>query len=290
MSVTACVQLDRVAPEAAELTPQTRESVAGEAAESDETSAQAAPESAEAPVESDETSAQARDILSVTGTNTEQTIACEDHDIVIDGENNAITLTGTCDTLEVTGDNNAVQIEQVAVIEVIGVNNTVTWQNSANGDTPTVTNTGVNNRIGQSEEQEAPATVEGSLEESSVNDLLGGDTGSVSIDLGNLDSLIGQVGNPEDMIIVAGTGDVSTYTCENNSVVVTGAENTVTLEGTCEAIVVAGANNDIFVEAVVSITLAGVENTIIWQNRVDGQPPMVTDAGVNNVIEQGERP
>ena len=274
---TACVHLDRVTPESAELTPQTRESVEHVTPES----AELAPQTRE-PVEGE--------AFTIAGTGADQTLTCNNQDIRIEGIENVITLTGRCGTLQVEGNRNQVQIEQVAAIEVHGVENTVMWQEGTDDNTPTISNTGSDNRIQQESEQVASDVVEEAAEESSVNDLLGGDTGSVSIDLGNLDSLIGQVGNPEDMIVVAGTGDARTSTCENNSAIVTGAENTLTLEGTCEAIIVAGAENDIFVEGVVSITLAGAENTITWQNRVDGQPPTVTDAGVNNVVEQGERP
>lgn len=259
--VTACVRLEQVTGGSNELSHQARESVVQQGKR-----------------------------LTIQTDKSQQTLVCDNQDIVIRGRDNMITLTGTCESLEVLGSDNMIRVEQVEAIAVDGDDNMVTWQQGVDADTPTITNTGTDNRIQQGREQEQSNTSEEVAEESSINDLLGGDIGSVSIDLGDLESLIGQVGNPEDIIAVAGTGDVSTYTCENNSVIVTGAENTVTLEGTCEAIIVAGANNDIFVEAVVSGTLTGAENTIIWQSPVDGQPPNVNDTGVNNRVEQQATP
>ncbi|NOK67097.1 MAG: hypothetical protein GFH27_549289n365 [Chloroflexi bacterium AL-W] len=219
--VTACVSLDRVT-------------------------------TAEAPFEPDETSDQAGEVvvqeennLTIQTDKSQQTLVCNNQDIMIRGSDNMITLPGTCDTLEVLGNDNTIRVEQVATIRVDGNDNMVTWQEGVDADTPAVTNTGTDNRIRQDGRQASTEVVEESSEESSVNDLFGGDTGSVSTQFGDLDTLIGQVGNPEAMIIVAGTGDVGTYACENNSVVVTGTENIVILEGTCEAIIVASADNDI---------------------------------------------
>lgn len=95
--------------------------------------------------------------FSVMGNSKTLQHACGAADTVsVTGNSNTVTVTGTCGAVNVTGNSNRVAIEGAAAIEVLGNDNTVTWQRGAGADPPRVQNLGRGNTVKKSGEPTAP--------------------------------------------------------------------------------------------------------------------------------------
>jgi hypothetical protein len=63
------------------------------------------------------------------------------------GEDSTITLNGSCGEVDVSGVANTVNLQSVAVINVTGTGNHITWQRGPGGAVPQISNPGRSNSI-----------------------------------------------------------------------------------------------------------------------------------------------
>jgi hypothetical protein len=88
---------------------------------------------------------------------------------------------------------------------------------------------------------------------------------------------------PGSTVSVAGIGAVKTIACNDNVVVVSGANNRITITGHCAGLTVSGFENNVTVDAADTITAAGFDNHIAFRSGTPG----ITKSGEGNVVEQG---
>jgi hypothetical protein len=91
------------------------------------------------------------------------------------------------------------------------------------------------------------------------------------------------VPQPGDTVSVSGIGAVKSMTCNQNVVVVSGANNRVTITGHCTSLTVSGFENNVTVDTADTITAAGFDNHIAFHSGA----PAITKSGEGNVVEQG---
>ena len=78
-----------------------------------------------------------------------------------------------------------------------------------------------------------------------------------------------------------------TIHCDGDEVVVKGNQNKLTIKGECSRLYVPGNENIINVEAVAEIDTPGNENTVSWENGIDGKKPSIINLGTDNKIKKG---
>lgn len=88
---------------------------------------------------------------------------------------------------------------------------------------------------------------------------------------------------PGSTVSVSGIGEIKTIACNQNVVVVSGANNRITITGHCTSLTVSGFENNVTVEAADAITAAGFDNHIAFHSGAPG----ITKSGEGNVVEQG---
>ncbi|WP_304112867.1 DUF3060 domain-containing protein [Mycolicibacterium bacteremicum] len=88
---------------------------------------------------------------------------------------------------------------------------------------------------------------------------------------------------PGSTITVTGIGSNRSVSCNDNIVIISGADNTVDITGHCTAVTVSGFENVVTAESTDEITVSGFENTVTYR---DGSPA-IDQSGSGNVIEQG---
>jgi hypothetical protein len=86
---------------------------------------------------------------------------------------------------------------------------------------------------------------------------------------------------------VQSSGVTRTIECKGRSVQIDGSSNDITLLGDCPSVVVNGTGQDVKVERAGSIRVAGVGNTVVWGEALEGNRPRVRSAGINNSVRQG---
>ncbi len=90
-------------------------------------------------------------------------------------------------------------------------------------------------------------------------------------------------------IYVNGSETTRSIKCQNDDVYVNGSENKVTLTGICSNLYVSGSENTVRVEKVGSIVVSGVENTVIWENGINGAPTILNQGQENKVKKSGTK-
>jgi hypothetical protein len=86
------------------------------------------------------------------------THACSGSDTVaVMGNSNTLSVTGTCGAVNVTGNSNHLAIAAAATIQVMGNDNSVTWQRGAGAEPPRVQNLGRGNTVKKAGGPAAPA-------------------------------------------------------------------------------------------------------------------------------------
>jgi hypothetical protein len=88
---------------------------------------------------------------------------------------------------------------------------------------------------------------------------------------------------PRSTVSVSGIGAVKSMTCDQNVVVVSGANNRVTITGHCTSLTVSGFENNVTVDTADTITAAGFDNHIAFRSG----DPAITKSGEGNVVEHG---
>lgn len=88
---------------------------------------------------------------------------------------------------------------------------------------------------------------------------------------------------PGSTVSVSGIGAVKTIACNQNVVVVSGANNRITITGHCASLTVSGFENNVTVDTADTITAAGFDNHIAFHSGAPG----ITKSGEGNVVEQG---
>lgn len=91
------------------------------------------------------------------------------------------------------------------------------------------------------------------------------------------------VPQPGDTVSVSGIGAVKSMTCNQNVMVVSGANNRITITGHCTSLTVSGFENNVTVDTADTITAAGFDNHIAFHSGA----PAITKSGEGNVVEQG---
>lgn len=84
-------------------------------------------------------------------------------------------------------------------------------------------------------------------------------------------------------ITVTGIGSDRTVLCNDNILIISGANNTVAVTGHCTAVTVSGFENVVTAESTGEITVSGFENRVTYRTG----SPVISQSGSGNTIEQG---
>lgn len=87
---------------------------------------------------------------------------------------------------------------------------------------------------------------------------------------------------PGSTVSVSGIGAVKTIACNENVVVVSGANNRITITGHCTSLTVSGFENNVTVDTANAITASGFNNHVAFHSG----SPAVNQSGEGNLIEQ----
>ncbi|MCV7354673.1 DUF3060 domain-containing protein [Mycolicibacterium fluoranthenivorans] len=87
---------------------------------------------------------------------------------------------------------------------------------------------------------------------------------------------------PGSTVSVSGIGAVKTIACNENVVVVSGANNRVTITGHCTSLTVSGFENNVTVDTADAITASGFNNHVAFHSG----SPAVNQSGEGNLVEQ----
>jgi hypothetical protein len=91
------------------------------------------------------------------------------------------------------------------------------------------------------------------------------------------------VAQPGSTVSVSGIGAIKTIACNENVVVVSGANNRITITGHCTSLTVSGFENNVTVDTADAITAAGFNNHVAFHSGA----PSINQSGEGNLIEQG---
>ena len=82
---------------------------------------------------------------------------------------------------------------------------------------------------------------------------------------------------------MTGIGSDRTVLCNDNILIISGANNTVAVTGHCTAVTVSGFENVVTAESTGEITVSGFENRVTYRTG----SPVISQSGSGNTIEQG---
>jgi Protein of unknown function (DUF3060) len=88
---------------------------------------------------------------------------------------------------------------------------------------------------------------------------------------------------PGTTLTISGIGTNKSVTCNDNIVIISGANNTVDITGHCTAVTVSGFENIVTAESTREIAVSGFDNKITYRT---GEP-QVSESGSGNSIAQG---
>ncbi len=88
---------------------------------------------------------------------------------------------------------------------------------------------------------------------------------------------------PGTTLTISGIGADKSVTCNDNVVIISGANNTVDITGHCTAVTVSGFDNGVTVESTREITVSGFDNTVTYRTGT----PRVNESGNGNSINEG---
>ena len=89
--------------------------------------------------------------------------------------------------------------------------------------------------------------------------------------------------DPGTTVTINGIGANKTVTCNDNIIIIAGANNTINITGHCTAITVSGFENVVTAESTQEIAVSGFDNKITYRT---GEP-QVSESGSGNSITQG---
>ncbi|MDO0975206.1 DUF3060 domain-containing protein [Mycolicibacterium frederiksbergense] len=93
----------------------------------------------------------------------------------------------------------------------------------------------------------------------------------------------GSAPEPGTTLTISGIGTNKSVTCNDNIVIISGANNTVDITGHCTAVTVSGFENVVTAESTREIAVSGFDNSITYRT---GEP-QVSESGSGNSITQG---
>lgn len=88
---------------------------------------------------------------------------------------------------------------------------------------------------------------------------------------------------PGSTVTISGIGANKSVRCNENVVIISGANNTVDISGHCIAVTVSGFENVITAESIEEIAVSGFDNEVTYRS---GQP-RVSESGSGNTVTQG---
>jgi hypothetical protein len=88
---------------------------------------------------------------------------------------------------------------------------------------------------------------------------------------------------PGTTLTISGIGTNKSVTCNDNIVIISGANNTVDITGHCTAVTVSGFENIITADSTQEIAVSGFDNKVTYRAGV----PRVSESGSGNSITQG---
>jgi Protein of unknown function (DUF3060) len=91
------------------------------------------------------------------------------------------------------------------------------------------------------------------------------------------------VPQPGTTLTISGIGAKKSVTCNDNIVIISGANNTVDITGHCIAVTVSGFENIVSAESTQEIAVSGFDNKITYRSGT----PQVSESGTGNTITQG---
>ncbi len=211
--------------------------------------------------------------IEIMGDGARLLLQCKNRDVEVTGTNNVVEFSDRCRSISIMGDSNRVVVQEVAKVEITGVNNRLGYRrfvNGVEGRRPSQEVSGTGNVIyrvveGQPSQLPAarptsPASTSGAKPPAPAN---------------NAD------------INVTGFGSTSTQDCgQGRSVRVEGSNLTVNLRGYCRKVQVEGMGNTVNIETVSNIAVTGSMNKVFWRRGADSKPPTVSNTGLNNQVAQ----
>lgn len=91
------------------------------------------------------------------------------------------------------------------------------------------------------------------------------------------------VPEPGTTLTISGIGTNKSVTCNDNIVIISGANNTVDITGQCTAVTVSGFENIVTVESTREVAVSGFDNKITYRTG----DPQVSESGSGNSITRG---
>lgn len=105
----------------------------------------------------------------------------------------------------------------------------------------------------------------------------------IQIPTDSADPPAGAVPEPGTTVTVSGIGANKSVTCNDNIIIISGANNTVDITGHCTAVTVSGFENVVTAESTQEIAVSGFDNTITYRT---GEP-RVSESGSGNTVTRG---
>ena len=88
---------------------------------------------------------------------------------------------------------------------------------------------------------------------------------------------------PGSTVAISGIGARKSVVCNDNVIIVSGANNTVDITGHCAAVTVSGFDTGGTVESTAEITVSGFDNAVTYRTGT----PQVRESGTGNTVGQG---
>jgi hypothetical protein len=205
---------------------------------------------------------------------------CADGVTRVDGVGERLRLTGECSSVVVSGSGNRVTIERTASINVSGMNNTVEWEESLEGDKPKVISSGIGNSVTRAKATAAARAPKGDRAAPATPDASGTTRKPTTPTAPRPQAA------PGERLRISQSGQTLEMACENRAVSISGNTNTVVLTGTCGQVGISGTGNKVSVERTPRIVVTGHGNEVTWQQGAGDAKPAVRDSGARNVVRQ----
>ncbi len=231
----------------------------------------------------------------VVGSNENRTYDCRGGSATVEGGFNVLSLRD-CAELVVNGGDNTIDAGLVAVIEVAGAGNKITWAESADGRRPRITNEGQGNVIvsrpaaAGTTRAPAPASSDPTSRVTLSGDKVKveGPDGTVTVGADGTVTLKegpagGQAPPAAGKIRIDQDGLRQTYDCRGASAVVNGERNDLSFRN-CNQVSLNGNANTVAVRAVQAVQINGDDNRLTWEPAADGSRPRITDNGRGNTV------
>jgi hypothetical protein len=109
--------------------------------------------------------------------------------------------------------------------------------------------------------------------------------GTAEVDVnGNI--TVTEVSFSDEVITIDGMGGEQTFDCAGKDVVVNGTQIALMLTGVCDTIEINGATNTITVDAVRSLVINGLGNSVTYLYTLNSNEPTAELVGLNNTVER----